>query len=158
MELADHQGFTAGTRCTSRTPRAHGGAVSNENTFRLLRQYFPKGTSMGTLTQDDLNAVAAKLNTRPRKILGLTAPRSALPNCCVDPLSLPRRSSRKTNATVRDDRPVSDGVSAALDVSGPGGVARHTTPKLAIGVRANTEEFARHLHKPRDLTLPDTGV
>jgi IS30 family transposase len=39
-----------------------------------LRQYFPKGTSLAKLTQADLDIVAAKLNTRPRKALGYRTP------------------------------------------------------------------------------------
>jgi IS30 family transposase len=40
---------------------------SNENTNGLIRQYLPKRTSMAHVTQRDCNAVAKKLNTRPRK-------------------------------------------------------------------------------------------
>src|SRR5690625_1109722 len=51
---------------------------SNENTNRLLRQYFPKGVSMKDLTQEDLNAVAARLNSRPRKTLDFDTPAAIL--------------------------------------------------------------------------------
>ena len=44
--------------------------------------------------------------------------------CCVDPLSLPRRSSRKGPCVVRRDRAASRRVSADPDVSRAGGVAR----------------------------------
>jgi len=43
---------------------------TNENTHGLIRQYFPKGTSLKGITQGDCNAVADRLNTRPRKRLG----------------------------------------------------------------------------------------
>ena len=43
---------------------------TNENTNGLLRQYFPKGTTMAAYTQSQLNDVAEKLNSRPRKTLG----------------------------------------------------------------------------------------
>lgn len=47
---------------------------SNENANGLLRQYLPKGVSMAGLTQHQCNAIARKLNTRPRKRLGFRTP------------------------------------------------------------------------------------
>jgi IS30 family transposase len=51
---------------------------SNENTNGLLRQYFPKGTSLAGYGPQDLAAVAAELNGRPRKSLGWKTPAEAL--------------------------------------------------------------------------------
>jgi IS30 family transposase len=80
MELADHKTITVTTGlevyfADPRSPRQRG---TNENTNRLLRQYLPKGQSMAHLTQDDLDAIAAKLNSRPRKTLGFDTPADRL--------------------------------------------------------------------------------
>ena len=50
---------------------------TNENTNRLLRQYLHKNADLATFTQDELNAVAAKLNHRPRRVLGWATPAEA---------------------------------------------------------------------------------
>jgi IS30 family transposase len=51
---------------------------TNENTNRLLRQYLHRNADLATFTQDELNAVAAKLNHRPRRVLGWATPAEAL--------------------------------------------------------------------------------
>jgi IS30 family transposase len=50
----------------------------NENTNDLLRQYFPKGTDLSAHSQERLNAIALKLNSRPRKALGFVTPAAKL--------------------------------------------------------------------------------
>lgn len=75
-EMADHKRFTLATDikvyfCDPYNPWQRG---TNENTNGLLRQYFPKGIDLSPYSQAQLNAVARKLNTRPRKTLNFETP------------------------------------------------------------------------------------
>jgi len=82
-EMADHKRFTLATDikvylCDPYHPWQRG---TNENTNGLLRQYFPKGTDLSDHSQAKLNAVARRLNERPRKTLNFETPADRFKQC-----------------------------------------------------------------------------
>ena len=82
-EMADHKRFSLDTHvkvyfCDPQSPWQRG---SNENTNGLLRQYFPKGMDLSNVNQNRLNAVARRLNERPRKTLEYRTPAERFSQC-----------------------------------------------------------------------------
>ena len=80
LEMAKHKAFTVATDvkvyfCDPQSPWQRG---TNENTNRLLRQYFPRGTDLSLISQAQLDQISLRLNQRPRKTLGFQTPASRL--------------------------------------------------------------------------------
>ncbi len=79
-EMAAHKQFTVATDvavyfCDPKSPWQR---ATSENTNRLLRQYLPRKTDLSVYGQHDLDLIALKLNTRPRKTLGYSTPAATL--------------------------------------------------------------------------------
>jgi IS30 family transposase len=80
LEMAHHKSFTIATDmkvyfCDPQSPWQRG---SNENTNGLLRQYLPKKADLSSFSQSELDAIALRLNTRPRQTLGFRTPADKL--------------------------------------------------------------------------------
>ena len=83
MEMADHKRFSLATDikvyfCDPQSPWQRG---SNEQINGLLRQYFPKGMALSNVHQNHLNAIARRLNERPRQTLDFETPAERFAQC-----------------------------------------------------------------------------
>eukprot|EP00362_Geleiidae_sp_MMETSP1317_P001793 CAMPEP_0201281592 /NCGR_PEP_ID=MMETSP1317-20130820/3428_1 /ASSEMBLY_ACC=CAM_ASM_000770 /TAXON_ID=187299 /ORGANISM="Undescribed Undescribed, Strain Undescribed" /LENGTH=386 /DNA_ID=CAMNT_0047591853 /DNA_START=95 /DNA_END=1252 /DNA_ORIENTATION=+ len=83
MEMANHMELSEATDiavffCDPKSPWQRG---TNENTNGLIRQYYPRKTPLGNLSQNDLNTVSDEMNGRPRKVLDYRTPEEVLSSC-----------------------------------------------------------------------------
>ncbi len=86
--MVEHARFTVDSGvqvyfCAPNSPWQRG---TNENTNGLLRQYFPARTDLAAVSQEQLDAVAAELNGRPRKTLGWMTPAEHFAALLPEPL------------------------------------------------------------------------
>ncbi len=79
-EMAAHKNFTVATdvRVYFCDPKSPWQRATSENTNRLLRQYLPRKSDLSVYGQHDLDLIALKLNTRPRKTLAYRTPAAIL--------------------------------------------------------------------------------
>ena len=103
-EMATHEKVTAdlGVTIYFCEPSSPWQRPSNENTYGLLRDYFPKGTDISTHSASDLRRLEDELDRRPRAVLGHRAPADLF-------ASLPASPHPPTVAVTAGNRPVGRG-------------------------------------------------
>jgi IS30 family transposase len=94
-EMARHAELAArtGIRVYFCDPHSPWQRPTCENTNGLLRQYMPKGTDLSVYTQDELDAIADSMNTRPRQTLGWDTPMQVFARMLAQGQTVPAAAS-----------------------------------------------------------------
>jgi PrcB C-terminal len=118
--MAEHKRFSLATDvkvyfCDPQQPWQRG---SNENTNGLLRQYFPKGMDLSGVNQNRLNALARRLNERPRETLNFETPAERFTQCVASTgwIRNPKRTSFPSSGMLRQGSKMLRSKIAALGV------------------------------------------
>ena len=148
-----HKRFTVATDvqvyfCDPRSPWQRG---SNENTNGLLRQYFPRGTDFSRISQSYLNAIALRLNQRPRKTLGFQRQPIDYKRCCTDRLNAQSKSSDPIGSAAADLEPGCISGDSVVRLA----LAERRRPRCGIGLGGS---FSRvRVRKEREVNATRLG-
>ncbi len=111
-EMATHADLTAATGCPVYfcTPKSPWQRGTNENTNRLLRQYLARSEDLRGRDQQALDELAARLNNRPRRVLGWRTPAEVYAEATAKPRGSHRPVGRSSSETVPPELQSSPGM------------------------------------------------